>query len=200
MNKVITIGREFGSGGRELGRRLAEELGYEYYDKEIIVEIAKKTSLSEQYVQEIIEKSPHALYPITVAHSFSFVDTYAMKQTQTVFSAQEKVLKEMAEKSNCVIVGRCADVILKDYHPFKIFVYASLDSRVKRCIKRNANTQDLTEKKVRKYIKSIDKGRAKYYSFYTGKKWGNKLNYDIGINTTDIEIKEIIPHLASMIK
>ncbi len=200
-NTIITIGREFGSGGRELGRRLAEELGFDYYDKEIVSEIAKKTSFSEQYIQQVIEKNPHALYPITIGHSFSYVDSYALEQKQTIFLEQENVIKEMAEKSNCVIVGRCADYILKDLNPYRVFVYSDIASKVKRCIERNDhNDGKLTEKKLIKYIKKIDNQRKRYYEFFTGRDWGNKLNYDICINTSSLEIKEIVPHLVGMFK
>ena len=136
MNKIITIGREFGSGGRELGRRLAEELGFEYYDKEIVTEISKHTSLSEEYVKHVVENAPHALFPITVGRSFSYADDYSIKQIQTVYAAKDEIIKELAEKSNCIIVGRCADYILKDYNPYKIFVYADLESKIKRCVER----------------------------------------------------------------
>ena len=126
MYKIITIGREFGSGGREFGRRLAEELHYEYYDKEIITEIAKRTQMSESYIQDIIEKRPHKLFPITIGHSMAYNDSYAYKQIQDVYDAQTTILKELAEKSNCIIVGRCADAILSDYNPYRIFVYADI--------------------------------------------------------------------------
>lgn len=200
MNRVITIGREFGSGGREFGRRLAEELGIEYYDKEIITEIAKHTQLSEEYIQQIVECTPHRLYPITVGHSMSFVEDYSFSQAQSVYQAQATILKDLAEKSDCVIVGRCADYILKDYNPFNIFVYADLDSRVNRCIDRIAEGEHFTEKQLRRKIKSIDKHRARYYSFYTGRKWGDKSNYDLCINSTDTEIKKIVPIVAKMFK
>ena len=114
MYKVITIGRQFGSGGREFGRRLAEELGYEYYDKEIISEIAKKTSLSEEYVSEVLDNRPHPLYPITIGHTISISDSFQLKQVQSVYEAHCELLKSLASKSNCIIVGRCADYILKD--------------------------------------------------------------------------------------
>lgn len=200
MNKIITIGREFGSGGRELGRRLAEELGYEYYDKEIITEIAKHTDMSEEYVQQIIEQRPHALYPITTGHSMVFADSYQLKQMQNIYQTQCELLKELANKSNCVIVGRCADYILRDYNPFKIFVYATLDSKVKRCMARSSKEENLTEKKLKKQIKKIDKERAKYYDFYAGQKWGAKENYDLCINTTDTEIKLIVSVISKMFK
>lgn len=200
MNKVITIGREFGSGGREVARRLAEELGYEYYDNEIIMEIAKHTALSEEYVKQIIESEPHSLYPITIGHTISYIDNYAQQRIQSVYSAQSKILKELAEKSNCIIVGRCADYILRDYHPYRIFVHASLESKVKRCISRNNEAHNYTEKEIKKYIKKIDKQRAKYYSHYTDQKWGAKENYDLCINTTNLVIKDVVEVIAKMFK
>ena len=200
MNKIITVGREFGSGGRELGRRLAEALGFEYYDKEIVTEISKHTSLSEEYVQQVIESTPHHLYPITVGHSMTFTNDYTFKQVQSIYEAQSTILKELAEKSNCVIVGRCADYILESYKPFRLFVHASIDSRVARCIKRERDDETLTEKQLKRSIRRIDKNRARYYSFYTGKEWGAKENYDMCINTTNTEIKDIVPVLAKIFK
>lgn len=199
MNKIITIGREFGSGGREFGRRLAEELGFEYYDKEIISAIAEKTSMSQEYVQEILEGKPHHLYPITIAQSMFIADNYYIQQEQSIYLAQSEIIRELAQKSNCVIVGRCADFILKDLKPFRIFVYADMDSRVKRCFERNSDSQKhLTEKEIRKQIASIDKNRAKYYDFYTGNKWGDKINYDLCINTTGFVIKDIVSVIAKI--
>ena len=200
MNTIITIGREFGSGGREFGRRLAEELGYEYYDKEIIEEISKQTSLSEEYIQEVVEKRPHNLFPITIGQSLRYSSNYQLNQIQAVFQAQCDILKSLAEKSNCVIVGRCADYILKDYNPYKFFVYATIESRINRCLSRAEEYEKLSEKKLRKLIKKVDKERARYYDFYAGQKWGDKSNYDLCINTTDTEIKTIVPIIAKMFK
>jgi len=197
---VITIGREFGSGGRELGRLLAKALKIEFYDKEIIAEIAKHTELSEQYVKQIVEKNPHELFPISVAHSFAYVDVYDIQQKQRIFMEQEKVIKKMAETSDCVIVGRCADYILKDFKPFRIFVYADMDSKVERCLARSEKAEELPRKKLIRKIRAIDKNRARYYNYYTGGRWGDILNYDICINTTDVNIADIVPHLAEMLK
>lgn len=199
MNKIITIGREFGSGGREFGRRLAEELGIEYYDKEIITAIAEKTSMSQEYVQEILEGKPHHLYPITIGQSMFITDNFYFHQEQSIYLAQSEIIRELAQKSDCVIVGRCADYILRDLKPFKIFIHADIESRIRRCVARNTDSQKhLTEKEIKKQILSIDKNRAKYYDFYTGNKWGDKNNYDICINTTDVVIKEIVPIIAKM--
>ena len=196
MRKIITIGREFGSGGRELGRRLAEKLGIEYYDREIITEIANHTSLSEEYVQQIIESKPHHLYPITIGRTFSYIDDYMFQQAQSVMSAQFEIIKSMAEKSDCVIVGRCADYILKDKKPFRIFVYADFDARVRRCLDRAEN--DISEKEIKKLIKTVDKNRAQFYGFYVGEKWGDKKNYDMCINTTDLNIKDVVESISKM--
>ncbi len=199
MGRIITIGREFGSGGRELGRRLAEELHVEYYDRELLAEIAKHTSLAEEYIQNVIERQPHSLMPITIGRSFAYVEDYAFKQAQAVYQAQSKIIRNLADKSDCVIIGRCADYILREQNPFRIFVYADMESRVHRCMERRAEGETLTEKEMKKQIQAMDKNRARYYEFYTGLKWGDKLNYDLCINTSGTVIKEIVPAIAKML-
>ncbi len=198
MGRIITVGRQFGSGGRELGRRLAELLGIQYYDKEIITEIANHTSLSEEYVRGVVERKPNGLYPITIGKSFAYVGEYSVIQQQSVYKAQDRIIKELADKADCVIVGRCADYILRDKDPFRIFVYASMESRIQRCISRAERTEGLSEKEIKKQIKEIDKNRAKYYEFYTGNEWGDKENYDLCINTTNANIKEVVAGIARM--
>lgn len=198
MNKIITIGREFGSGGRELGRRLARELGFDYYDKEILTEIAKRTSLSEDYVQRVVENQPHQLYPITTGRSFLYVDTQPLQQAGAVYQAQQEIITRMADESSCIIVGRCADYILKDRNPFRIFVYADMASRIARCRERAPEGENLTDKEYRQQIQQVDKARARYYEFYTDRKWGDKLNYELCINTTYQDISAIVPHLARL--
>lgn len=196
---IITIGREFGSGGRELGRRLAEALGYEYYDREIINEIAKRTDLSEEYVHNVVERQPHHLMPITIGRSFSYVDSHAMRQVQAVYREQSQVIRDMAEKSNCIIIGRCADHILQDLKPFRIFVHADIESRIRRCMTHMAeNGEQFTEKQMKKHIRAVDRDRARYFGFYTDKNWGDKKNYDLCINTTDVVIKDIVPVIAKL--
>ena len=197
---IITIGREFGSGGRELGKRLAEALGIAYYDKEIVSEVAKKTDLAYEYVQNIIEKRPIVYYPISIGHSFEDYTSYIAGQHSSVQAEQERVIKELAEKADCVIVGRCADYILRDLKPYKIFVYANMDVKVKRCVDKGEVDTSLNDRKIRKTIKLIDKQRAEYYEFFTGSKWGDKANYDLMINTSNQSIKEIALGLAEIIK
>ena len=198
MNKIITIGREFGSGGRELGRRLSEELGIAYFDQEIITEIAKRTSLSEQYVQAISEKRPSYSYPIHIQHSFYPGVNPVFEHSLAVYKEQSQIIKEAAEKSDCIIVGRCADYVLKDYKPLRLFVYADMDSKMKRCREKAPEGEHLSDKELKQQIKGIDKRRAKYYEFYTEHTWGDKLNYDLCINTTQTVIKEIVPVIAKL--
>ena len=134
MNKIVTISREFGSGGREVGKRLADELGLGYYDKEIINEIAKETGMSEEYIQNISEKG---IYPYSFQFAKSFAIYSGVQSNQTeILVAQTKVLKKIAEKGNCIIVGRGANAILKDYNTMNIFVYADMESKINRCHKK----------------------------------------------------------------
>ena len=200
MNKIITIGRQFGSGGRELGRRLAEELGYQYYDKEIITEISNQTEMSEGYVRKIIDSSPRHLFPITIGHSIAYADNYYLKQVQSVYKAQSDIIQDLAKKSDCVIIGRCADYILRNYNPFRLFVYATIDSRINRCMEKADPNEVYNDKEIKQKIHEIDKNRAKYYEFYSGREWGHVENYDLCINTTNKVIKELVPCVANFLK
>lgn len=200
MNNIITIGRELGSGGRELGKRIAEKLGYAYYDSEIIAGIAEKTELAESYVKQIVEKNPFASFPITIGHSFYPHINSNLEQANNIYIEQSNIITEMADKSDCVIVGRCADYILRDRRPFKIFVYASIASRVERCRKKAPENENLSDRQIWRNIRKVDRQRAKYYMFYTGLKWGEKINYDICVNTTNAEIKNVAEALVRLIR
>ena len=196
-NKIITIGREFGSGGRELGRRLADHLQIAYYDKEILTEISKRTQLTEEYVHNVVEHHPYPLLPITIGHSL--YPDMAFQLQQSVYTEQSNIIKEMAAASDCVIVGRCADYILHDIKPFRIFVYADMEARIARCHARAPEGEHLSDKELKQMIQKVDKGRAKYYEFYTGENWGDKSSYDLCINTSNVVIKELVPHLAAFL-
>ena len=201
MNKVITVSREFGSGGREFGLRLAEILNIAYYDREIIAAISEKSSLAESYVEQIVERHIVTYYPITVATSFASMPYDAMGQiNRSIYSAQAEVIKEMAEKSDCVIVGRCADHILRDHHPINVFVYADMAAKMARCRAKGDDMAEMSDKELLKGIQNMDKGRAKYYSSYTGKVWGDKLNYDICVNTTNRSIEELAQSVARLVQ
>lgn len=197
MNKIITISREFGSGGREIGKRLADELKLSYYDKEIITKIAKETGMSEEYIKNISERG---VYP----YAFQFAKTFAsysgfQKEQTDLLVAQNKILKQIAEKGNCIIVGRGANVILEDYAPMNIFVYSDMESKMKRCrLKRK--DEELTDKELEHKIMQIDKNRREYHKIISDLTWGDKRNYHLCINTSELEIKRVIPSLSSYIE
>lgn len=199
MNKVITISREFGSGGREFARRLADKLNYAYYDREIISELAKRTNLAEEYLQTLNEHSPAPLFPITVGHTISPVMDTMWEQQNNIFIEQSNLLKELAEKSDCIIVGRCADYCLADFKPLRIRLYADMQSRIERCKSRADKAEQLSDRAYKQKINEVDKNRAKYYRFYTGKKWEDVLNYDLCINTTDKDIKKLAEYFAEIL-
>ena len=196
MNKIITIGREFGSGGRELGRRLSELLGYAYYDQEIVTEIAKRTKLSEEYVRWVSESRPFTSFPIHIGRSFYAMPDPTLEPSMEVFSQQHILLKELSEKSNCIIVGRCADFILKDKDPFRIFVYADEESKIKRCMERQPEDEKFTEREVKKQIAAMDRNRAQYYAYFSDQKWGDPVNYDLMLNTSNKNIKRLATSLS----
>lgn len=196
---IITISREFGSGGREIGKRLADELGYAYYDKEIVSAIAEKHELDENYVAYALEGSMFRNYPIHFGRTFSYTPTLISNDTK-LFVEQNKLLRELASVGNCVIVGRAADVILKEYSPFNLFVYADMSSKVRRCQERAQEDERVTAKEMEKKIKRIDADRRRYHGMISDVPWGDKKGYHLCVNTTDREIKSLVPHLASYIR
>ena len=200
MGKIITIGREFGSGGREVGKRLSDELGIAYYDNEIITEIAKRTELAEGYVQHVMENGPTALMPITIGRTFYMGADPVMEQNNAIYREQSLLVQELAEKSDCVIVGRSADYILRDKKPLRLFIYADMESRMERCRKRSPEQEHFTDKELRRHIQDVDKRRSKYYQFFTGQTWGEKLNYDLCINTSGANIEDLVKVIAKLVK
>ena len=196
MARIITISREFGSGGRELGKRLADELGFDYYDKEIISAIADKKGLDENYVERALEFSAWKTMPLTFRHSFSGISSVPLVDTDLLL-AQTYVIEKIAEiDKDCVIVGRNADVILKDKKPLKIFVCANMESKLKRCIERMDNGESISEKELKKNIKNIDKNRKMTRDIISEGKWGDRASYHLTINTSGWNIKKMTPAVA----
>ena len=199
MARIITISREFGSGGRELGKRLSDILNYDYYDKEIIPEIAKKHQLDEEYVEKTLDNQIWKTIPLTYGRTLSV--SYYINPVQTNLLVEEREILEKIAKSdrNCIIVGRNADVLLKDYNPFKIFVCADMDSKINRCLKRQNETEVKTIKAIENEIKSIDKARSKSREMFSDNKWGDKKDYNLIVNTTGWDLKELSVSLANVI-
>lgn len=194
--KVITIGREFGSGGRELGKRLSEALGFAYYDDEILTAIAQHSGLAKSYVDSIVENSSMQAYPIV--YGKTFVDpTISNDNHWKIIQSQNDVLKELAQKSDCIFVGRCADVILREMHPLNIFVYADMDYKLERCKAKAPEGENLSDKEMIRLIKETEKKRQRYYTAVTDQKWGAKENYHLCINTSGREIKHLISPVAA---
>lgn len=196
--KIITISREFGSGGREVAKRLSDILGIAYYDSEIIAEIANKSQLDKNYVASTLEKGVQFNIPLHFGRSLSYIPTTNIATDLLV--EQSNVIKEIAQKGDCIIVGRAADVILKEYNPFRIFVYADMPSKIERCQKRAPEGENLTDKQMEKKIRQMDKGRSDNYNLLSLSRWGEKTNYDLCVNTSNADIKEITPMIAEYAK
>ena len=197
--KIITISREFGSGGRELGKRLADVLGFDYYDKEIISTIAENKGLSEGYVENILENHGWQNIPLNYGHSFICLNPMISTQTDLLFEQKEVIEKIAQSGKDCIIVGRNADVLLKDYDTFNIFVCADMESKIARCLERSREDEDLTEKEVKKLIQKIDKNRARTHELISVTIWGKSNAYHMTVNTSNWEIKELVPAVADFI-
>ncbi len=194
MKKIVTISRTFSSGGREVGKRLADLLGYAYYDKELIGLIAEQTGFSKEFVEKYSEGQFSRAYPIHVARTFTVPYPTPSEQLQV---AQASILKKIAAEQDCVIVGRRGDYILRKENPLKVFIYSSdMMQRVKRCQEKVPEDALLSGKELQKKINQIDKTRSRYYNFYTAQEWGEMHNYNLCIDTSIIDVKTA----AEMIK
>ena len=178
--RIITISREFGSGGRFIGEEVAKKLGIAYYDKNIINEIAEKSGLSPEYIQENAELSPKkGLF----AYAFAGRDVTGKSVEDLVYEAQRKVILELAETESCVIIGRNADYILKDRDDvLNVFIHGDTPEKIQR-ITRLYNVE---EQKVVKMMVDIDKRRMANYNFYTNQKWGKASNYTLCLNSSKL--------------
>ena len=176
--RIITISREFGSGGRFIGEEVAKKLGISYYDKDIIGQIAEQSGFAPEYIRENAELSPKkGLF----AYAFSGRDITGKSVEDMVYEAQRKVIMEIAEKENCVIVGRNADFILKDRKDvLNVFIHGSIPEKVRRI----CSLYNVTEVDAIKMINDIDKRRRTNYNFYTEQKWGMAENYSMSLNSS----------------
>ena len=184
MNTVITIGRQFGSGGREIGEMVAEYFGIKYYDKDLLTRAAKESGFCEEMIKNHDEKPTNSfLYNLVMdTYSFgynssSFVD---MPISHKVFLAQFDTIKKVADEGPCVIVGRCADYALADRkNVLHLFIYGDEETKIRFVM----NKYNLTESKARDMIIKKDKQRQSYYNYYSSKKWGRADSYDLCINS-----------------
>lgn len=193
--KIITISREFGSGGRELGKRLADELCIPCYDHEIIDMVSEKHGFNRNYVARISEKDVRVFYPSTIGHHLT-APRPASQQQVKIMTAEHEIIKQLAAEGDCVIVGRCADVILREMNPLNIFVYADESSKLERCRSRADENEHFSDREMLKNIRRIDRERAAYYGLFTDEKWGSKESCHLCVNTSGKSIKSLIPALA----
>jgi len=194
--KIITVSREFGSGGRELGKRLAEHLGFDYYDSEIIFSVAKNRGLDEKYTEKLLEEHGWKNIPITFRGTIGS-SAYLQAGKVQLLLEQKKVIESIAALGqDFVIVGRNADVLLKEYQPFNLFVCADTEAKLRRCRERADGKEMLTDKELLRKMKEIDRSRARTREILTGSDWGAPENYHLTVNTSGWEIKKTVPAVA----
>ena len=194
--RIITVSRQFSSGGRELAKRMADVLGFDYYDREIITEIAKNKSLDEGYVESALSNGYKAI-PLHFARSFSFA--FASTGKSELLVEEKKVIDEIAKRGrDFIIVGRNADLLLKEYNPLNIFVCADLESKIQRCIDKALIGKAPTRKEIEKHMKRIDRERADTRAILSETKWGMCENYHLTINTSGWQIKELTPIISKL--
>lgn len=194
MKRIITISREFGSGGRTVGKKLAERLGIAYYDKELIEKVHSETGFSKEFIEEHGEYSPSKSI-----FSYAFIgrDINGVSMNDHIWNAQRKAILEIADKEPCVIVGRCADYILKDRDDvFNVFVYADMEHRAKRIVAVYGETNESPEKR----LKDKDKKRRINYKYYTDRDWGECHNYDLTLNSAKIGIDKCVDIIADILE
>ena len=189
-NRVITISREFGSGGRTIGKKVAEQLGIPCYDAEIIQEMVKETGFTPEYVKEAGEYTPSSFLSSAFSNRL-----FGPTNEDILWEHQYKVITELAQKGPCVIVGRCADYILQDKADcLKVFIHADMDFRARRIVEVYGEREQSPEERLR----DKDKRRAAYHRFYTDMKWGYAQNYHLTLNSGVLGIDQCVKIIASL--
>ena len=200
---IITIGRQYGSGGNEIGRKLAGELGIDFYDKNILRMNSDESGIKESYFHLADEKAGNRLlYRIVSGMTPEMREPSFgsdLISADNLFRFQSEVIRKLAEEQSCVIVGRCADYVLEDADDIelvRVFIYADMDARIRRVREKELYTPE----DVRKNVKRIDKERRNYYRYYTGRGWADPENYDLLINTSTTGIKGSVRMIEEYIK
>jgi cytidylate kinase len=199
-NFIITIGRQLGSGGRQIGEQLANLLGIAFYDKELIQIASKESGLGKEFFEQVDEKKSHSLFtgllgaPGTLPGDYY---SYNYLNNETLFKIQSDVIRELAGQRSAVFVGRCADYVLKDHpHCISVFISADISDRIKRI----AEIHKVPDKKAKEIIEKTDKKRAGYYNYYSNKIWGTASSYHICINSSVLGIDETVTFISRFVK
>lgn len=190
-NRIITISRQFGSGGRTIGKEVANQLNIKCYDAQIIEEVAKESGYAETFIKE---NSEYTTYSSFLGQILSARDYQGKTPADHIWIIQKKIIEDIAKKESCVIVGRCADYILKDKNILKVFIHSSLDNRAKRIIEKYGET----DKDPIARLKDKDKKRSSYYEFYTDIKWGDATNYDIALDSGTLGLDKCVEIIKSL--
>ena len=189
-NRIITISREFGSGGRTIGRRVAEKLGIPCYDAELVQKIAEESGYAEAYVREEGEETAGGWLSTILSDR-----TNGLTNQDKIWNIQSKVITELAEQGPCVIVGRCADYILREKADLlTVFIHASMEKRAERIVKEYGEREETPEQR----LKDKDKRRAAYHRFYTDMKWGQAQNYDICLDSGELGLDKCVDILVQL--
>lgn len=188
--KLITISREFGSGGRLIGQKLADRLGVPYYDKQLLDRIAEESGFSKEMMEDAEKKAKNSfLYSLASAMGAGESGPESLSLNERFFLAQFDTIRNIASEGSCVIVGRCADYVLRGMpEATNVFVYAEEADKIKRAVEQYG----VPENEVKKLMKDTDKARANYYAYHTGRKWGDHVNYNLSIDSGYIEIDDIV--------
>lgn len=201
INTIITIGRQYGSAGREIGRKLAEQLGIKLYDKEMLDRAAKESGICQELFETHDEKPTNSFLYSLVMDTYSMgysSGTYNdMPLNHKVFLAQFDAIKKIADEGPCILVGRCADYALESYdNVMSVFIHADLDARIRRI----ARIYDLTDAKAKELILKTDKKRASYYNYYTNKKWGEAAGYNFSLCSSELGIDGTVKAMKTLIE
>ena len=199
---VITVGRQFGSGGRELGRRLADHLGIKYYDKELLKEAARKSGLNHEFFERSDERFPSflsGLFSFALGYnSFNLYQGSSTISDESIYKAQSDFIHELADTEPCVIVGRSADYILRDRdNVVNIFVHAPADACARRVMER---AERGTEQEAKALAEKTNKLRANFYNFYTDKRWGDARSYDLTLDSSLMPLEDIADFVIAYVR
>ena len=190
-NRIITISREFGSGGHTVGKKVAERLGIPCYDNELIQKIAEQSGFVEEYIKEEGEHVPQSSW---LESAFTGWNWNGPSNQDLLWTIQRNIILELAEKESCVIVGRCADFILRDKNCLRVFIHASMEKRAVRIVNEYGERREAPEQR----LKSKDKRRASYYRFYTDMKWGQSQNYHIALDSGELGLDKCADIICSL--
>ncbi len=190
---TITLSRQFGTNGREIGRILAEELNIAYYNKEIMYQIAKDLNMDPSFFEEE-NKNDAGFYAIS-NRNFALANMTELSLNAQLYNKSSELIKSIAEKESSVIIGRCSDYILKDMdNVIRVFCYCDLETRIHVAV----NEYGLKGRKIKKFVETQDQRRAGFYEFYTNQKWGKPSNYDLMINTAHVSCKEAVEMIKTI--